>query len=62
MDFPESRKVFLPDQQQLEGSLLPGLKEVPQFCPCNGFDYTSLVSFIGLKLVWKTKEAGGSFA
>lgn len=51
MDFPEARKVFLPNQQQLEGSLLPALKEVPQFCPFNGFDYAGLDSFIGLKLV-----------
>lgn len=51
MDFPEARRVFLPDQQWLEGSLFPGLKEGSRFCPCDGFDYSSLVSSIELKLV-----------
>jgi len=51
MDFSEARRVFLPDQQRLEGSLFPGLKEGSRFCPCDGFDYVGLVSFIGLKLV-----------
>lgn len=51
MDFPEARRGFLPDQKWLEGSLFPGLKEGSRFCLCNAFDYASLVSFIGLKLV-----------
>lgn len=58
MDFPEASRVFLPDQQWLEGSLFPGLKEGSRFCPCSGFDYAGLASFIGSKLVRKTKEAG----
>lgn len=51
MDFPEARRGFLLDQQQLEGSLFPGLKEGSRFCPCDGFDYADLVSFMGLKMV-----------
>lgn len=50
MDFPEAR-IFLPDQQELEGSVFPGLKEGSQLCPCDGFDYSALVSSIELKLV-----------
>lgn len=51
MDFPEASRVFLPDQQWLEGSLFPGLMEGSRFCPCSGFDYAGLASFIGSKLV-----------
>lgn len=51
MDFPEARRVFLPDQQWLEGSLFPGLKEGSRLCPCVGFADSSLVSFTELKLV-----------
>lgn len=51
MDFPEARRVFLPDQQWLEGSYFPGLKEGSRLCSCDGFDYSSLVLSIELKLM-----------
>lgn len=50
MAVAEARRVFLPDQQWLEGSHFPGLKEGSRLCPCVGFDYSSLVSSTELKM------------
>lgn len=60
MDFPEARRVFLPGQEWLQGSLFPGPKEGSGFCLRDGFDYAGLVSFIGF-IHWcdRPKRVGG---